>query len=198
MAVVKINLYDFRQEVKKIRVQKQLVVAASIVLVALVFIGFVALMEQEKNYQVSAEIEKLNSQVSAIEGQYKSIKKTQKKTKRVKEIIVGIETLRNEQSQPARFLNDLNQRLPDTIWLKRIDFMTKRDAKKSGVNFAFEGGMDEIIEIKGVTIQPKAVTQYIERLRKLPYFKTVYLWGLEREKIGINQTWLFYIYCHRI
>ncbi|MFQ5673772.1 MAG: PilN domain-containing protein [Nitrospinales bacterium] len=198
MALIKINLYDFQEEVRRIQIQKQLVVAGSIVVVALVLIGFVALSEKQKNFQVSNEIAKLDSQISVLESRYRVIKKMQKKTKRINQIIVGIENLRNNQSQPARFLNDLNQLLPDAIWLKRIDFITKRDAKKSGVNFNFEGGLDEIIEIKGMTIQPKAVTQYVERLKKLPYFKTIHLWGLERKRVGINQAWLFYIYCHRI
>lgn len=197
MEMIKINLLDFNEELKKVQIQKQVVSAASILVLALVLIVFVWAWEQSKNSRLTGEISELDSQINALESQYRVVKKMQKKTKRTNQIIAGIEDLRANQTQPAKLLDNLNQLIPDEIWLERIRIMTKRDVKKSGVTFEFEGGSDEIIEIKGVATQTQAVPLYIERLKKTPYFKTVYLLRIKRETLGANQTWLFHIYCHR-
>jgi len=196
--MIKINLLDFNDELRKVQIQKQAVSAASMLVLGFVFMGMMWALAQRDNTALNGQIAELDSQIGNLESRYRVVKKMQKKTKRTHQIITGIEDIRNHQTQPAMILDDINQLIPDKIWLKRVKVMTKRDVKKSGIHFDFEGGADEVIEIKGMAIQTQAVTEYVERLKKISYFKTVYLPSIERRKVGINPVWLFYIYCHRV
>lgn len=198
MTSIKINLHDFNEEVKRVQIQKQVVSAASIVVVALVLMGIVWLIQQQENLKVQEEIDELDSQISALESQYRVVKKMQKKTKRINQIIAGIKNLRNNQTQPAKLLENINQLIPEEIWLEHVEFLTKEDVIKKGVKYEFEGGLDEIVFISGAAIKPNIITQYIESLKESPFFKSVYLKTIFIKILGANRAWEFQIYCHRV
>ncbi|MCH8157259.1 MAG: hypothetical protein IID18_05835, partial [Nitrospinae bacterium] len=105
--MISINLHDYREELKKIAIQKLVVKAVAVVIVAIMLILGHWQLEQIKLDAVKTEIAELEKQTRALEGQVQVVKKMKTRTKRAREIINRIGALRAEQFQVTQILDEL-------------------------------------------------------------------------------------------
>lgn len=195
--MIKINLLDYGEEVRKVQIQKRTIRAAFIVLLWIVAIIFVWTMEQQKILGLKSETLELERQAKSLEPRVTAVKEMQKKVERLTHIVTGIQGLRDGQSQPARLLDDLNQWVPAGVWLNHIIQIDKVELRKQGRKINFEGGSNDVFEIKGMAFDNRSIAQYIEGLEKIPYFKSVILYSSEQKFVDATPVWRFFIFCHK-
>ncbi|GJL78964.1 MAG: hypothetical protein NPINA01_19530 [Nitrospinaceae bacterium] len=214
--MIKINLFDYREELKRASIQKQVLKSASIVVTALFMILFSWLIEKSRISTVDMEVRDLEQQVNALQGTVNMVKGMQAKQKRVGKILVGIESLRAEQMPATQILFDVNKGVPEAIWLTHIVQQTEAElvAKKvPTILFKIPSpagqqkknknrrnqkpkAAKEFIQIIGHALEDQAVARFVEKLEEVPYFKTVFLFKTEQIKIGQTPVRKFTIYCY--
>lgn len=111
--------------------------------------GKVNSLKQQKARN-DARIAELKEKVKEVDDFEAKIKLFQKK----KEVIVG---LREKQSQPVKFLNELSYTLADGVWLK--------DLNMKGNN----------VDINGYAFTNTNVVEFVNNLKKSALFSEVYL-----------------------
>ncbi len=212
----KVNLHDYRYELKKIEIQKRVMKALAIIFGSLALTGIVLLSEQMKADSLGEEIKQLENQIQTLSGDFEAIEKIKGKQKRVEEIIGGITDLRNHQMQAAQILADLNLNVPDEIWLTHVTQKTLEQVINRGVPIIFVGDPEklsaelrkrkrgekapyEFIEIIGKvfgTYGDSAVTEYVRYLETIPYFEKVFLSQTSYDLLGTFPVRIFNVYCY--
>jgi Tfp pilus assembly protein PilN len=217
--MIKINLHDYREELRKIEVQKRIVRGIYLFAIIPVLIAASWLMENMKLEQINVEVRELETQVKALEGDVKEIEGMKAKIKRGEMILAGIEKLRHDQMQATRILGDVNLRVPKDMWLTQITQKSKDDLKRSKVsNVLFEDPAIleqanqkkkkkkkrkkeespefEFLEITGRAFKEQTVVSYINELETVPYFKLIFLHRTQRQLMGVYPVYEFVIYCY--
>ena len=209
--MITINLYDYRQELKNVAIQKQVVAAAGVVAVFLFLIGASWVVEDVGRDNLKAEISEVEGKVKALEGKVKIVQTMKVKQKRIQQIVAGIKALRTGQRLTmTRLLDDVSQALPDGVWLERLMQAKWQDLEKQKVPVIFvkdpaekekprdkkEEEVGNFIEIKGKTHSSAAIARFIEELEKIHYFKTVFLFKSELEEGESTPTHRFKVYCY--
>lgn len=196
--MIKINLLDYREELQRVQIQRQVVTAVGIVIFGLVLIALVWVLKQGDMLVLDAEITELTDESDRLKSQVAIVNRDKRKVARIKEIITGIGTLRDNQAQPAKLLDDLNRLIPDDVWLDRINQTNIIKLRQRGIKVSFDGKEeDTIIELKGKAFTGQAITEYVTRLSQLPYFKSVILYKIRKQTTGKIPTKKFEIYCHK-
>ncbi len=213
--MIRINLHDYRDELRKIEIQKRVVKSLAIIIVAIFFILASWLNEQAKLDLVKSETRKLQSQVAALKSQVEKVKKMEGKQRRLETIISGIERLREKQLPASTIVGDLNLILPEDLWLSGIaqrdlDYLKRKVKNFPTIMFGDPGkkkkkkrrkkkkGMvtKEFVEVKGFALTEDGATEYLKRLQKIPYYKTAFLYKLSQTYIGGQAVQKFIIYCY--
>jgi len=200
--MIKINLHDYREELKRSTIQKQVLMSASLVMVFVFMILFSWLIEKSRISKVDMEVKDLQQQVSALQGEVNLVRTMQARQKRVGVILTGIENLRANQMPATQTLFDVNLSVPDEIWLTKITQMSKQDLVKERVptifidNLATKSAKKEFIQLEGHALEDDAVARFVERLEEIPYFKMVFLYKTEQTSIGKTKVRKFSIYCY--
>ena len=213
--MIKINLYDYREELKRIEIQKQVVKAGSVVILSVFLTLSWWMWEKNRITTVQMEVADLNQKVGALEGTVRVVKSMQAKQKRVETILAGIDHLRTNQMQATEILSDLNRGLPEEIWLTGIKQSRKSDltnekiptiflndkskpkkAKKANKKSKAKSEPHEFIVITGHALEDQAVARFVDRLESIPYFKLVFLYKTEQKLIGTTKVRQFVIYCY--
>ena len=73
--MIRINLHDYHDELRKIEIQKRVVKSLAVVIVAIFFIMVSWLIEQARLDSIKSETRKLESQVAALKSQVEKVKK---------------------------------------------------------------------------------------------------------------------------
>ena len=190
--MIRINLHDYRDELRKIEIQRRVVKCIAIVIVAILLIIVFGLIEQAQLDSLGVETRKLESQVASLKGQVDKVKAMEARKKRLEDIIAGIEGLRERQMPASTIVSDLNLMVPDDIWLNAIVQRDLKDLKKKNVPHIMFGdpskkkkkkrrkknrGVDpkEFVEISGYALSENGIAEYLKRLQKIPYYKTTFL-----------------------
>lgn len=213
--MIKINLFDYREELNRALIQKRVLKSASIVFAVLFMILFSWLVEKSRISAVDMEVRGLEQQVNALQGTVNRVKAMLVKQKRVGHIITGIEKLRNDQFQATQVLFDVNRGVPEQIWLSNIIQKSTSELVKMKVPTILFDDTDkkkpennkrkkppnkddpkEFIEISGHALEDQAVARFVERLEEIHYFKMVFLFKTERSLIGKTPVRKFTIYCY--
>ena len=216
--MIKINLYDYREELKRLTIQKQVLMSASLVMVFAFMILGSWLVEKSRISRVDMEVKDLQQQVSALQGEVKLVRTMQDKQKRVETILTGIENLRANQMPATQTLYDVNLSVPNEIWLTKITQMSREDLIRGKVPTIFIDNVaakeaknkrkksstktpnkanKEFIQIEGHALEDNAVARFVERLEEIPYFKIVFLYKTEQTSIGKTKVRKFTIFCYR-
>ena len=216
--MIKINLHDYREELKRLAIQKQVLISASIVMVFVFMILGSWLIDKSRISRVDMEVKDLQQQVSVLQGEVNLVRGMQAKQKRVETILTGIENLRANQMPATQILFDVNLSVPDEIWLTKITQMSKADLTKERVPTIFIDTVaakeaknkskksstknpkkenKEFLQIEGHALEDDAVARFVERLEEIPYFKMVFLYKTEQTLIGKTKVRKFSIFCYR-
>ena len=88
--MIRINLHDYHDELRKIEIQKRVVKSLAVVIVAIFFIMVSWLIEQARLDSIKSETRKLESQVAALKSQVEKVKKMvlEKAIEENKEILI--------------------------------------------------------------------------------------------------------------
>ncbi len=212
--MIRINLHDYRDELRKIEIQKQVVKSSAIVIAVLFFIVVSWLMEQARLDSIRSETHKLQSQVAALKSQFDKIKKMEGKQKRMEDIIAGIEKLREKQMPASTIVSDLNLMIPEGLWLSSIiqkdmealkrkkvpvimfDDPAKKKKRKKKRRKRGAPPPKEFVEITGYALTENRVAQYMRKLQKIPYYETTFLYKSFQHYIGDQAVHKFIIYCY--
>lgn len=213
--MIKINLFDYREELNRASIQKRVLKSSSIFLTVLVMILFSWLVEKSRISVVDMEVRDLEQQVNALQGTVSQIKSMQGKQRRVGAILKGIEGLRNDQLPATQILFDVNRGVPETIWLTNIMQKSVTELEKMQVpTILFDDSDDkasknkkrkkpgknsepkEFLQISGHALEDQAVARFVERLEEVSYFKMVFLFKTEQTLVGKTPVRKFTIYCY--
>lgn len=213
--MIKINLFDYREELNRASIQKRVLKSSAIIFTVLVMILFSWLFERSRISRVDVEVRDLEQQVNSLQGTVNLVKSMQVKQRRVGVILEGIKSLRNDQLPATQILFDVNRGVPETIWLTNIMQKSSSDLiqmkvptilfddadkkvspnigrKKATQNNEFK----EFIEISGHALEDQAVARFVEQLEEISYFKMVFLFKTEQVLIGKTAVRKFTIYCY--
>lgn len=214
--MIHINLHDYREELKKVEIQKRVVKAISIIGVII----FLALanwaVSQVQLDKVRAETQKLEKAVKKLDPQVKAIQKMQSSQKRKEQIVGGIDSLRGKQLPVSKIINDLNMAVPSGVWLDSVSQMTvkkledkkvpvilfgtptakkkKRKRRKKGKKK--EKPAYEFIEINGKALGEQLIAEYIKNLQAIPYYKMTFLQRSTQTIMGGYPVYSFTAYSY--
>jgi hypothetical protein len=187
--MIRINLHDYRYELRKIEIQKQVVKCSAIIVVAVFFIIAVWFIEQARLDSVKFETRQLESQVAGLASQFKKVKAMEAKQNRMKTIIAGIEGLREKQMPASTIVSDLNMAVTEGLWLFSIIQRDEESLRSEGIPFIMFGDPEknkkkkgttgpakEFVEVSGYAITEKAVVEYMKKLQEIPYYETTFLY----------------------
>ncbi len=213
--MIRINLHDYRDELRKIEIQKRVVKSLAIIIVAIFFILASWLNEQAKLDLVKSETRKLQSQVAALTSEVNLVKEMGGKVARLESIVLTIEGLREKQLPASTIIGDLNLMVPEGLWLhgivqRDLDYLKRKVKNFPTIMFGDPGkkkkkkrrkkkkGMvtKEFVEVKGFALTEDGATEYLKRLQKIPYYKTAFLYKLSQTYIGGQAVQKFIIYCY--
>jgi type IV pilus assembly protein PilN len=153
-----------------------LVFIGCIVLAVLYFLGMwwhVAAVKRDwddKNRKAQAEVDRLKSIIDEVNGY-------EKKKASLEQKINLINDLKRNQHGPVRLMDEISKALPDLVWLN--------DMNLAGQN----------ISIHGKAMTPNAVANFIENLKKSPYFAEPRFEALNQEgpiyNFGLSITFTY-------
>ena len=215
--MIKINLHDYREEIKRSTIQKHVLMSASLAASCVFLILLSFLFEKSQVSKVDMEVRGLKVQVNALQAEVNQVRTMQSKQRRVGTILTGIENLRANQMPATQTLYDVNLSVPNEIWLTKITQMSKQELTSGRVPTIFidnpgAGGAvknnpratpntanataKEFLKLEGHALEDDAVARFVERLEKISYFKMVFLYKTELTMIGKTKVRKFSIYCY--
>lgn len=157
--MIKINLLP-RKVQREIATYDLLLLCVMLVITLLISGGIYA----KTIYDVSSmkrEIQNRRQEIASLQPifqEYLSIEKDKKEINRRIGIIDGI---KQGRALPARIMYDLPGLLKDSVWLKRF----KKD--------------DSRFDLEGRSLESESISDFVERLAKVPYLKNVELRSVE-------------------
>ncbi len=209
--MIRINLHDYRYELRKIEIQKRVVKCSAIVIAAVILIIVSWLMEQVRLDSVKSETRKLQSQVAGLKAQVEKVKGMEAEQNRLEIIIAGIDSLREKQMPASSLVSDLNMMVPDDLWLSSIMQRDLKELEKKKVPVIMFGDpgkkekkkrnkkekdKKEFFEVTGFALSENGIAEYVKRLQKLPQFHTAFLYQSAQTFMGKKAIYRFIVYCY--
>jgi Tfp pilus assembly protein PilN len=192
--MIYINLHDYREELKKIEIQKRVVKATSVVCIIIILILVNWIVMQNKLEKVRGETQKLEMAVKNLEPRVKAIQKMKSSTLRRQKIVEDIDRLRGTQFPVGKVINDLNIAVPEGVWLERVTQLTASKFKNKKIPVILfdnpalsnkkkkrkkkrkkKNEISEYIEISGKALNEQLIAEYINNLQKISYYKLTFL-----------------------
>ena len=210
--MIRINLHDYQYEMRRIEIQKRVVKCSAIIIAAILLIVMSWLAEQVRLDSIKNETNKLKSKIAALQSEVKRVNTMEVKQNRMETIIMGIESLREQQLKAITILSDLNMAIPEGLWLisviqkgandlrsKNIPVIMfddparkeKQEERKKGIKQA-----KEFVEVSGYALTEKGVVEYMKRLQQVSYYETVFLYQTVQSILGGQPMYKFIIYCY--
>jgi type IV pilus assembly protein PilN len=110
----------------------------------------------DKNRRAQAEVDRLKSIIDEVNGY-------EKKKASLEAKINLINDLKRNQHGPVRLMDEVSKALPDLVWLNSMNLI------------------GNAIQINGKAMTPNAVANFIENLKKSPYFAEPRFQSLNQE-----------------
>ncbi|HET9793958.1 MAG TPA: PilN domain-containing protein [Thermoanaerobaculia bacterium] len=124
----------------------------------------------EKNRRAQAEVDRLKSIIDEVNGY-------EKKKASLEAKINLINDLKRNQHGPVRLMDEVSKALPDLVWLNSMNLI------------------GNAIQINGKAMTPNAVANFIENLKKSPYFAEPRFQALNQEgpiyNFGLSVTFTY-------
>ena len=137
--MISVNLLDYKQELKKIAMQKILINAIGAVLFFIfLIVTYWCFQKIEIRYRAN-ELKQLEDQVRKLTAQTTKIQSMKLQAKRTAKIIKKINELRANQFQVTQILEDLILPVPDEIWLTSVRQLGIKEIKGKKIPLIFIG-----------------------------------------------------------
>ncbi|MEK9630184.1 MAG: PilN domain-containing protein [Nitrospinota bacterium] len=212
--MIHINLHDYREELKKIEIQKRVVKATSIIIGIVLLVLANWMVSQIQLDKIRGETKKLEKAVQALEPKVKEINQMESSQKRKEQIVGGIDDLRGKQFPVSKIINDLNIAVPPGVWLDRISQATMKQLETKKVPVILFGTPQtekkkkrrgkkkkeepvyEFIEITGKSLNEQLIAEYIKNLQRIPYYKMTFLQKSSQTVMGGYPIYSFTAYSY--
>jgi|FLOH01.1.fsa_nt_gi hypothetical protein len=212
--MIRINLHDYRYELRKIDIQKRVVKCSAIIITAILLIIVSWLVEQVRLDSIKSETSKVEAQVAALQNQVKKVRAMEAKQNRMETIITGIEDLREKQLPAGTIVSDLNMAIPEGLWLSSIIQKDAGELQAKQVPVIMFGDpaekkkkkrkkkgetakpLKEFVEVSGYALAEKEVVEYMKRLQQISYYETTFLHKSTQSILGGQPIYKFIIYCY--
>ena len=216
--MIDLNLLDYKQELKKIAMQKIIINAiGSVLFLIFLIVTYWCFQKIEIKYRAN-ELKQLEGQVRKLTTQTTKIQSMKLQAKRTAKIIKKINELRANQFQVTQILEDLILPVPDEIWLTSVRQLGIKEIKGKKIPLIFIGDSKQIKTKKKsnkskTKIQPKqeflevrgrlfgkhsdeTIVRYIDRLRDSSSFDKVFLQqtSQQQNKTEAVRDFTFYVY----
>ena len=216
--MIDLNLLDYKQELKKIAMQKIIINAiGSVLFLIFLIVTYWCFQKIEIKYRAN-ELKQLEGQVRKLTTQTTKIQSMKLQAKRTAKIIKKINELRANQFQVTQILEDLILPVPDEIWLTSVRQLGIKEIKGKKIPLIFIGDPKQIKTKKKSNkskkkIQPKqeflevrgrlfgkhsdeTIVRYIDRLRDSSSFDKVFLHqtSQQQNKTEAVRDFTFYVY----
>jgi Tfp pilus assembly protein PilN len=216
--MIDLNLLDYKQELKKIAMQKIIINAiGSVLFLIFLIVTYWCFQKIEIKYRAN-ELKQLEGQVRKLTTQTTKIQSMKLQAKRTAKIIKKINELRANQFQVTQILEDLILPVPDEIWLTSVRQLGIKEIKGKKIPLIFIGDPKQIKTKKKSNkfknkIQPKqeflevrgrlfgkhsdeTIVRYIDRLRDSSSFDKVFLHQTSQQenKTEAVRDFTFYVY----
>jgi Tfp pilus assembly protein PilN len=211
--MIRINLHDYRYEIRKIEIQKRAVKCSAVIITVIFLILVSWLVEKNRLTSIKSETNKVKSQIAALQSQVKMINNMEIKQSRMETIIREIEGLKEEQIPAGTIVSDLNMLIPEGLWLVSIIQKDTNDLRLKNIPVIMfddpakknkkeeERKKDvkqvkEFIEVSGYALTEKEVVKYMQKLQQVSYYETTFLYKTARSILGGQSVYKFIIYCY--
>ena len=216
--MITVNLLDYKQELKKIAMQKIIINAIGSVLFLIFLIAsYWCFQKIEIKYRAN-ELKQLEGRVRELTAQTTKIQSMKLQAKRTEKIIKKINELRANQFQVTQILEDLILPVPDEIWLTSVRQLGIKEIKGKKIPVIFIGdpkkmktkkksnksknkaqSKQEFLEVRGRLFgkySDETIVRYIGRLRDSSSFVKVFLHQTSQQQAGTEavRDFTFYVY----
>ena len=216
--MISINLLDYKQELRKIAMQKIIINAiGSVLFLIFLIVTYWCFQKIEIKYRAN-ELKQLEGRVRELTAQTTKIQSMKLQAKRTEKIIKKINELRTNQFQVTQILEDLILPVPDEIWLTSIRQLGIKEIKGKKIPVIFIGdpkkmktkkklnksknkaqSKQEFLEVRGRLFgkhSDETIVRYIGRLRDSSSFAKVFLHQTSQQQAGTEavRDFTFYVY----
>ena len=216
--MISVNLLDYKQELKKIAMQKILINAiGSVLFLIFLMATYWCFQKIEIKYRTN-ELKQLEGQVRGLTAQTTKIQSMKLQTKRTTKIIKKINELRANQFQVTQILEDLILPVPDEIWLTSVRQLGIKEIQGKKIPLVFIGDpkkmktkkkssksknkaqlKQEFLEVRGRLFgkhSDETIVRYLSRLRDSSSFVKVFLHQTSQQQAGTEavRDFTFYVY----
>ena len=216
--MISVNLLDYKQELRKIAMQKIIINAiGSVLFLIFLIVTYWCFQKIEIKYR-SNELKQLEGQVRKLTAQTTKIQSMKLQAKRTEKIIKKINELRANQFQVTQILEDLILPVPDEIWLTSVRQLGINEIKGKKIPLIFIGDpkkmktkkklnksknkaqpKQEFLEVRGRLFgkhSDETIVRYIGRLRDSSSFVKVFLHQTTQRQAGTEavRDFTFYVY----
>ena len=216
--MISVNLLDYKQELRKIAMQKIIINAiGSVLFLIFLIVTYWCFQKIEIKYRANA-LKQLEGQVRKLTAQTTKIQSMKLQVKRTEKIIKKINELRANQFQVTQILEDLILPVPDEIWLTSVRQLGIKEIKGKKIPVIFIGdpkkmktkkklnksknkaqSKQEFLEVRGRLFgkhSDETIVRYIGRLRDSSSFAKVFLHQTSQQQAGTEavRDFTFYVY----
>ena len=216
--MISVNLLDYKQELRKIAMQKIIINAiGSVLFLIFLIVTYWCFQKIEIKYRAN-ELKQLEGRVQELTAQTTKIQSMKLQAKRTEKIIKKINELRANQFQVTQILEDLILPVPDEIWLTSVRQLGIKEIKGKKIPVIFIGdpkkmktkkklnksknkaqSKQEFLEVRGRLFgkhSDETIVRYIGRLRDSPNFVKVFLHQTSQQQAGTEavRDFTFYVY----
>ncbi len=168
--MIKINLLPYREALRRQNIITHGVVAGSVLLVLLIILSAVDLYMRSQIKTIKSEIARIEKEITRNKVSLDEINQLKKEKENYARQFQIIEDLRQNKAGPVRILDELAQRVPDKIWLLTLKHTFNN------------------LELIGIAVDNKLLSQFMTNLEDSPYFKKVDLITSEMKIETIGKT----------
>lgn len=176
--MIKINLLDYRKMKRIMRLNNEFAAYIVLFVIALGAIGFFWQSQNSKIKQINGEIADVNTKLEKIKETVAKVAEAEDKKKRVEHILKSIKFLKDQQTEPARLLDDININLPPEVWLTEFE------------------ETDTMVLLKGYSFSDPSIANFMKNLEKLSaHFTDIGLIETKQHTVSGEKVRKFSIRC---
>ena len=153
--MIKINLLADRDMARREGLRRLIVifVASFVATVLLAAVMHGCLARQVRS--LDGQIEGIKNELEILQNTIGEVDQFKKQKRVLEEKLAVINILEENKTGPVRILDELSERIPDTIWLDSM--------RKTG----------DLIELKGVAMDNESIARFMRALEASPRFKEI-------------------------
>lgn len=213
--MIKINLYDYQRIAQEVTIQKMVMTAVFIVIVALGLTGLSYVNDTIKVGNAEAEVAEAQQRVNQLKPQYDVVQKLKAKEGTLRGNIQGLEGLRTAKVPFARLLEDVGRIAPEGVWLEKVEQETEAKLRGARVPILFldktppptrgrkpakgkEVPKEEhlFVKFQGKARSDRGVVRFMEALETLDYLDHVILHKSNMSWVEKRQVRIYTVYAH--